>query len=134
MRLVEVRDFVSSLVQDVDVKRGSAGATILSPACLVPAPFDIVIGYDGSQLVLVFFGHIIPFSTVFELDAHSNVAESWIRWKLNRLGIERDVFDDSLMHNFVLDDFVGFQEIPVAVSLKPLSIISGIFISWTLST
>ena len=80
MRLMEVRDFISLLVQDVDVKRDSAGATILSPACLVPAPFDIVIGHDSSELVLVFFGHIIPLSTVFELDAHSNVAESSARW------------------------------------------------------
>ena len=131
---MEVGDDVSLLIQNVDIKCNGNSAAILSPACLVPAPFDIVIGHDSSELVLVFFGHIIPLSTVFELDAHSNVAESWIRWKLNRLGIERDVFDDSLMHNLVLDDFVGFQEIPVTVSLKPLSIISGIFISWTLST
>ena len=131
---MEVGDFVSLLVQDIDAKRGSAGAAILSPDGLVPAPFDIVIGHDSSELILVFLCHIIPLSTVLELDSRSNVAESWIRWKLNRLGIERDVFDDSLMHNLVLDDFVGFQEIPVTVSLKPLSIISGIFISWTLST
>ena len=88
MRLVKVRDFVSLLVQDIDVKCGSASAAILSPACLVPAPFDIVIGYDGSELVLVFFGHIIPLSTVFELDAHSNVAESSARWQLGDIGIE----------------------------------------------
>ena len=131
---MEVGDDVSLLIQNVDIKCNGNSSAILSPDGLVPAPFDIVIGHDSSELVLVFFGHIIPLSTVFELDAHSNVAESWIRWKLNRLGIERDVFDDSLMHNLVLDDFVGFQEIPVTVSLKPLSIISGIFISWTLST
>ena len=130
---MEVGDDLSLLIQNVDIKCNGNSSAILSPDGLVPAPFDIVIGYDGSELVLVFLGHRIPLSIVFELDSRSNVAESRIGRKRNRLDIEREIIDDPLMHNLILNNLVGFQEIPVTVSLKPLGIISIVFIFWTLS-